>query len=452
MRFARILLLGVGLYAQAADAAPPIRSGGEVVAYVLGGRLELGGDEPLSLAEVSLRAAVYEPLYRLDAHGAVEPVLAAGPPIVEGQAITVPIKSGVVLHDGRPLEPTLVAEVLAAELNRGLWFAEAVVAHPKERAIVLTTSAPFPGVDRALASPSLLLNFDRGARRIGSGPFQVGNSPSGVWRLEAFLDHRDGRPYADALTFRRLASRAGVVSLLRRGEATLLFGASPKGSAPAAPLEVLVLDAGARPLRGLDQAAHHDLLSGLLDRERSVDRFFGEGAKATTRLDGVVELRPPATAPPIPPGAQLILRVPKDAAVPLRFLERLQLDLLRRGITVTLQREDGPPGGLLLDWEPCWAGPEADPIDRLSSLVAMSRRHGQELPFTKAALAIFFGASKDDQRSMVERLEGELRRNAGLIPIAVRRSAVGIRGDLLGVESSSQAALHFADAHFGELP
>ncbi|MBK6684106.1 MAG: hypothetical protein IPG45_06495 [Deltaproteobacteria bacterium] len=445
-------LLWVGGLANVAQAAPPIPPGGEVVTYVLGGRLELGSDEPLSLAEFSLRAAVYEPLYRFNSEGQVEPVLAAGPPIIEGLTTTIPIKSGVVLHDGRDLEPALVAEALAAELNRGLWFAQGVVAHPKDRAIVLTTLAPFEGIDRALASPSLLLHFDRGPGRIGSGPFQVGSAPNGVWRLDPFLAHRDGRPFLDALTWRRLASRAGVVSLLRRGEATVLFGASPKGSAVAAPLEVLVLDAGARPLRGLDQAAHHDLLSGLLDRARWVDRFFGEGTKATSRLDGVAEDRPPETSPPIPPGAQLTLRVPKDAPVPLRFLERLQLDLLRRGITVTLQREDGPPGGLLLDWEPCWAGPEADPIDRLSSLLSVSRRHGREPPFTKEVLTNFLGATKNQQQILLESMERDLRRNTGLIPIAVRRAAVGIRADLLGVESGSQASLHFADAHFLESP
>lgn len=449
--------------APSALAAPPPSYGGELVAYVLGGPLSLGHGEPRSLAEATLRAAVFEPLYAQDDQGTVLPILADGPPRLEGTTALIPIRAQVVLHDGRLLTAERVIAALVAKDGpaESWWFlagrtpAErraSIQLHPSGSAVQLTLMAPFPDLARALAAPGRGLDFGGNGLAVGSGPFRVEQPVGEGPRLLPFLGHRDGRPYVDALTFRRLASRAGVVSLLRRGEATVLFGAAERGHGAPSPDEVLVLDAGAAPLLGLDAAQHHDLFDAILERERIVQRFFPEDTRSARRLDGATGPAATSQAPAIPPGAKLTLRVEKDTPVPLRFLERLQLDLLRRGLTVTLAREPGDARALGLEWEIVWAGPDADPIDRLSQLVAVARRHGRPLPLSPEQAATFISATRDARATQVEALEQALRRSAGLVPIAARRIAVGLRPDLLGVRTPLQDALHFPDAQLPEAP
>jgi hypothetical protein len=423
--------------------------------------IALGDGPPESLAEDSANQAVYEPLYTIAANAAPEPVLAAGPAVLQGNEVTIKLRRGVILHDGSELD---AERVITALLRPGgplgtLLF----VSGARQRAatgngnvgiratapdtLVFTLIAPYEGLPLLLAEPGAEIAVPSGDRLIGTGPFKITASSADRVRLEPHPFHRDGRPFLDALELKRHVSRSGVVSLLRRGEATIVFGApEPASGALEGTPELLVLDASKRPFAGLDEIAHHDLLDAALPRERLAARFLGASARPASRLDG--KSGPPEKAP----GATKMsatLRVPKDAAIAHRFLERLQLDLLRGGVTVTIDRsEERRANALSLGWVPISAGSsDAARLHGLLRLAAFVRR----ADLLADSELIAFAASAE-RGAVVDRLEATLRRGAGLVPIAVRRSELAVRADLESVIVSPSGAARLADARFKELP
>lgn len=456
-----LLLLAPAL----ADAAPRTPYGSELLVYVYGQPIVTTPAELAGPADATLQLALYERLYRIEDGKLVEQ-LASGPPVVEGRRVTVPLKTGVRLHDGRTLTAAMVAaslKRLVATDSRAAYVGAYVRGGPqtlagknpplgiraKGSSIVFDLNADHPDFPRVLASAhaAIVVAASGRAALLGTGPFMFGSRGArGEIELRPFLGHRRGRPFLDRIRFRPHASRFGAASIAKKQDG-FVFGVPD--TAERRPPKLLSWPSGetlalvVNPKTGGPELAR--AIDAALNRRRLASRFLGADAVPTDRL---LDFNGPKTKtdPPKAANRSAALLVSKSSRASHRLADRIQLDLLRAGISVRIERiaasrlEARKRAGdydLLLDTLTSGAPATKHPADRLHALLSI-------------AASIYRLDAIDPTTLSLDRLdeaEAAVRTSLGIVPIARRRAAVAPAPDFDDTQIDPAGALRLADAH-----
>lgn len=507
--------LSPSLRSPGALGAPKTPYGGHAAAVVWGEAVALDPKAARTPAEASAAGMLYETLYRINERGDLEPLLASDLPEWRGRDLVIPLRRGVPLHDGRVLTAADVMRALVSLLDPGssgahvLW----AVTGASDRlsgatsrigiqpsadggGIILELRAPYPEFPRLLASPRAAIAIPSSTTSsesrvpnhpdtafVGSGPWLLSSEgPSGALDLAPFPLHRVGRPFLDRFEFRPLASRFDALSELRRRDASIVFGVpDPKAakyhvlleetlrgpskfsgaSLPAAsalPREVVLISRGAL-LPTLQSESAHAALGRAINRAISA-QLLGPRAVPTATL---LEPSEPGPHPSFPPTStpwrrtEATLLVSRDDLVSRRLAERVQLDLLRVGVSVVIERVPHPmiearkkdrQYELLIDTIFADGPPSARPIDRLHALLSIAADFGMLGEIALDEEIISFTIADDPTRSeKLSALESHVRRRCGLIPIAARTPSVAIPKVLADLRVTPFGALDVSDTY-----
>ncbi len=453
-----------------AIGAPRTPYGGALVGYVWSA-LE---------SEATVERALYEPLYTLDVEGHLVPRLADGPPAVDGNRVTISLRPHLSAHDGTPVTAAGVAAWLTSLARRDARasFIVLPIAGAAERisgrdvalramaldetTLLIELAHPHPDYARLLAGAQAGVKLPGGA---GAGPFQdSGAAEKGGVVLVPFLQHFVGRPFLDRVELRPLASRFGTTAIAKKDQAALVFGTPDSGRPEPvralawpsfAPREVLVLSIGERLA-----ARRPELVTALdaaVNRGRLASRYLdGEATPAFTFLEGKA---PPEGPEPPPAGIEARLLVAKEARAGHRFAERVQLDLHRAGVIVTIERrsteelERARMSGdyeLMIDVTLPDAPRTSRPIDRLHGLLSIGASYGRPGFADPELLRRFFAAKEEQREAVLRQIDRALRTSVGLVPLASRTPSIAVREDLMGVAITPSGAIDLADVFLRE--
>lgn len=472
-----LLALAPGL----AQSAPRPVYGGQLTAYVFGPPLNLSPRRAPRAADRAAQAALFEPLYTLSPTGDLIPVLASGPIQVQGKHLFIPLRQQVRLHDGRLLTPALVGEALQSKLHTsaahvlvpiaGFYEATAGTGRlawsvdTERHGLNIELMQAYPSYPHLLAAAHAAIAVPSAStqRQVGTGPFSLkARSARGGVRLQPFLQHWRGRPYLDSVVFKMHASRSGAATWARRSKPSLLFGVpDARGIAPdvlhwpsatEAPSELRVLRVGQPALRAVVDEG--------LRRGHLVRKFMDARAQPTQRLlPGLGDLTKSADAPAPRHSMAVKLLVCQTDRLGWPFAKRVQLDLLRVGITATLERVDGPtldarlraPGldivlaGLLED-----APSTATHADALHRLLSIASAVGSPDAVPAEELGVFLAADPQTQLLLLPEIEARLRERLGIVPIAIRAPGLMVQVPFQGWYVDSRGALMLEDSRFLE--
>lgn len=489
-----LLLLGALL-----SSAPRVPYGGTATALVYGAPLSLDPRAICTAADASLSALIYEPLYLIDETGSLVPQLARALPELRGNTLTVPLRTDVVFHDGKPLLASGVAKYFLsladersnssfivtpvrgalARLGGDLSARVAISANDAEASVSFELIEAYEGFARLLASPRAAIPGASiaakdeifGLRGVGTGPFAAGDSAQrnneGL-TLVPFRGHLSGRPYLDALQVKVAVSRFGTISLLKRADAAVVFGVPDVRAAKhhlivpwdrkRLPLELTVLAIG----DGIGELATSEgrkAIDQVLDRPTLARRFLGNGAEAASTLFGELE----STAALAPgrerAGMRATLIVSQGDPEAKRVAERVQLDLLRAGITVIIEkvpiatlesRRKDRRYDLMIDTIYADGQPGGSSIDRLHALLSVAAMRGVPTAIGETELSAFLRRSEEGRRGELTTLEKEIRLRAGIVPIAARAPVIGVQKTLLRWRQAPLGTIELADAYFNE--
>ncbi|ACY16931.1 ABC transporter substrate-binding protein [Haliangium ochraceum] len=302
----------------AAESRP--RYGGSVAAGLLGEPVHVDPAHARSHAELTLAGLLFDALYRIGARDAggrvqLEPHLAAALPSVEatasGALARIPIRPGVMFHDGRALS---AADVLASLRRLGTTPARWVLSDVRrierdgDAVLLHLDAAATSDAERAALGERLALALSasasaitpggavpRASNPVGSGPFRVRAVDRRRRRIQlaAHDAHFAGRPYLDSLELRwfedasgeAAAYEVGALALSQRG-AVAYPGHRPKHQTVQAtgPTAVLVYAGAGRRARMRSAAARRALSLAL---DRSGMRGIGTGERVEPALTPV---------------------------------------------------------------------------------------------------------------------------------------------------------------------
>jgi MarR-like DNA-binding transcriptional regulator SgrR of sgrS sRNA len=184
------------------ELPPPY--GGRAIVSLTSAPVSLEPSEATTYAESTLTSLLYDGLYGLDAAGRIEATLASALPSVgaDAQTARIPIRRGVLLHDGRELRAAdVVASLKRAQERRGPWLAPVKRIARDGDVVVLSLTRPTPELAMLLATPSLAISV-AGPRPLGTGPFRIVTNAAKRLELGAFADHFAGRPPLETLVLR----------------------------------------------------------------------------------------------------------------------------------------------------------------------------------------------------------------------------------------------------------
>lgn len=444
--FGAALFLSFG----SAAAAPPARYGGSLG---LEGVRGLDAPSTATPALITASGARFEGLYARTDAGCV-PQLAEAPIEWSADRARIRLRPKLALHDGRVLGASEVvawleralrsgspAAHLAPFVRGGLDWLEGrgdgpAVRIVDERTLELGLIAPLPELECLLARPEMRV-FARDSRGVpvGTGPFA--RHPRDPSRLVAFTAHREGRPFLDELVL-----GGGSPSTARLG-----FGA---GRSCPNVRELLVLAVGrlSPPVEAWQRVA------SAIDRQRLVDRFLPPGSAPA---HGLLEEGMPVPAPSGPANGTLhaVLVVPEDLPGGLALAQRAQLELLRAGVSVTLEsrtrgavealREHGRYE-LLLDRVA--VGTSASPFEALTELLALGTRFGRPDLAPAAWLEAVFRADPDGAERQVSRFAAEVRQTLRIAVLAEIPQGPRLPEGLSGARTTPACGVALADAHW----
>lgn len=408
-RVAWALVMSTGLLAGAARSAPPPRYGGVLGLYA--------SDRTFPFAQEQLEALTREPLFRRGPDGAPVPVLARSLESVGGELRLV-LRDDVLLHDGRRLDAPgvvgwledlaqpgarrghLVLPLEGARLRLSGQSAALGARVIDAHTVGLRLAHPFPDLARLWAGPRSGLEFSRGQKRAGTGPFFLGRHPLEV---RAFSHHREGRPYVDGVELQRVASDFGLETRAGGKDAWVLGAGVTE--CPSWALFPVLLVRGTAPARvRVDQ---------LIDRPRLARRFLPPGSKPARRFFGAP--RPTAGADRRALDAVLL---PGRSPGANTLAKRIQLDLTRGGVTTAIAREPQPGSTLVLELITLALEVPAQPLDRLTMLMGLAARLGRAEAIPAGRLQSLAASPAWRHGALVDRLEAELRETLNLVLLA----------------------------------
>lgn len=265
-----------------------------------------------------IAAAVFDPLYRVDGSGMLQPVLAEGMPArtAAANAVVVRVRAGLRFHHGRGVTAGDVVATLrrAGAFETSAWAVAPLVrvgtqldvrALDRQTVEIRTTLDPVR-VARLLAVPTLSIvpaRFDP-TRPSGTGPFQVAPLRAGNVSLAAFRDAATGGPYLDRVVFDPPRSRNDELRALELGAidgswiAPSLYRRTPARpvasvEGPSLAMVLLVLN-GSRP--ALREAAVRAHVAAAIDREALAPAGIVARAEIASGPAGIT----PRTEPSVP--------------------------------------------------------------------------------------------------------------------------------------------------------
>jgi MarR-like DNA-binding transcriptional regulator SgrR of sgrS sRNA len=406
-----------------------------------------------SAADRLAEGLVHETLVRVTAEGTPIPSLASSWSIASGGSEwTLALAAGLSFHDGRSLtaedalrslrrfarSPSSLAKVFASQLLGGASFRAGTTEElpgllaPDPLHLVLRLAGPRALPLAPLASPAAAVTSPLGA---GAGPFMpTVRIPGRSVAVTSFEGHVRGRPYLDRIVLSQ-AERA-LPAELQSGALDLAQGET--GLSELSATLLLVLDPSRSPF---DRIEARRAVRSVMDT-RDLLRLVPGG-------DPTACLLSPALLPPLPDappqealvlGAQVPLAVSRD--VPALVSQRVVALLSSRGVEarVTVLSPEGAresrAGARLLLFSP--EVPEAGLA--LSELLSLSGSLAPSLDLAETEL------DPDRRRALLERAEGELRREGVLIPLATVPVSFGARRGLHGARVDLSGRLVLEDA------
>ena len=309
-----------------------------------GGELALPAPEPVTALdpararthfEATLASAVFDGLYEVRPSGAIEPVLADGPPIVEGTTATIRLRPGLLHHAGRPLTARHVVRSLlrVSSVPEASWLLGAIATENGRLAI--------REVDARTLTIELARRGNLARRPIGTGPFHARLDGRGGVELNIFRRAPDAPSWLNRVRFAAPVARDEEIRAFELGRIDgSWWGRSLYGGEPVRPAATATAPATAPILlvpnraRALRAGALWGGLAAIVDRRR-LERV-GLTASAT--------LAPALPAPSLPAPAPLPrgtrLRMLARAAHPLevRLAEALAGILDEHGVQLEVER------------------------------------------------------------------------------------------------------------------
>lgn len=297
-----IAILAVATTLAHAETRPDY--GGTVTATLLGEPVSLDPVDARTHAEVTVVGLVFDALYRLEADGSVVPHLAAGMPrAIDGGKTLIPLRPGVVFHDGSALDADDVLASLQRLFNSDAgWIVGGLQTIARHGDDLEVTIADASELAAALAAPQASITPDGVAPSakapVGSGPFRVGAIERGKRKLvlAAHDEHFAGRPHLDGLELRWFTDADAEAGQFEEGKlhvsargATVFAGARPKYKADEAEGPSTVLS-----FVGFGKA--HPAITGDKDFRRALDLALARGGLTSS---GTGERVAP-TADPVP--------------------------------------------------------------------------------------------------------------------------------------------------------
>lgn len=416
--------------------AQPPTYGGEIVSYVYGDDVTAEPSRTRTAADAAAHAAVYEGLYAESDEG-LRPVLARDLPRTDGSRVVVPLRREVLMHDGRPLSPRRVIEALAriADSPSGAYVLAPIrrrrgrlAITPDDGGFALEIELRYPDPDFAflLASDHARLAWPvPPGLTVGTGPFR--------WirprELGPFLGYRDGRPFLDRIVWRPYASRFGAGSLADQGQVPV-FGVPKPTRAVEGAGSWLVLQVGSRAGGDAKRERIRRHVSRALRRDRILRRYHGPHDQPAAGF--IVD---PLTDPKskVEGIEKLELLAPQSLRFGYRLLERIQLDLFRSGLPAEIRWVEpavfddlsrrGQFGLRVLEVRP---GMRDDETSRatLHRIMSVAAALGRLSVIETADLALFAGADAQTRRTILRKIERDVRRASGTVVIGRLAPAV----------------------------
>lgn len=166
-----------------------------VLAAVGSTRPRYGGTLRVQVAELPVLEAspmVAETLVRSDERGEIQPMLARSwQRDAEGKRWRFFLRSRVVMHDGTPLTPAIVAAALGAGASVS-----------GQQVVVVAEPAGAEVLERLAGSKGAITKRGADGSVIGTGPFRVSKvEPGRRATLAAFEEHWAGRPFLDSVEY-----------------------------------------------------------------------------------------------------------------------------------------------------------------------------------------------------------------------------------------------------------
>jgi MarR-like DNA-binding transcriptional regulator SgrR of sgrS sRNA len=494
---ALILGLALAVPSRARGEARPAY-GGEATATLLGEPVHVDPVAARTHAEVTLAGLVFDTLYRTgdrDAQGRVQvtPHLAAALPAPAPGAgptvVRVPIRPGIVFHDGSRLGPADVAASLRRLATSDAGWLVAAIERVEHDAtdVILHLGAPVPAEALALAlsAPAAAITprgqAPRESALVGSGPFRVTrvDRRRGRIQLAAHDQHVAGRPYLDRLDLRwfeganqeAAAYEVGSLALSLRGAVAYADHRPKYETLEAAGPATLLVYVGAGASGAMSHAEARRALSLALDRDGM--RGIGTGERVVPALDPVpVAMGGPAPAPA--QGRPSMERAQAALARARRADRRLE-DALGRGRSLEILIDRTRPDDREVAEKVAAALFRLGVPAHISAVAAAdwhARRGAADLyigllalpaPGPDLALAAAFAAGGDAwaRTALARGLLGAAERDAArrafderlpVIPLFHRAVRVHHRSDLRGVALDDAARPGLADVFFAGQP
>jgi peptide/nickel transport system substrate-binding protein len=213
---------------------------------IIAGRSRIDTVDPAgasTIGAMQLLSAIGDPLYAVRADGSIEPRLAAALPRVsaDGLRVQVPLRRGVLFHDGTPfdaaamvfsLERFMAIGTLSYLLGDRVTAVRAVDPHTLE----LRLRKPFGAIAQLLSainltplSPAAYRSHGRrqlSDRFVGTGPYRLTFYTPQQQRLEPFRRYWGRQPANDGLDLIALSNSTALFGALQSGEVDGLLSQS----------------------------------------------------------------------------------------------------------------------------------------------------------------------------------------------------------------------------------
>lgn len=221
--------------APSVPASLPHMAGGEITVHARSPVATTPSGPLRNALDLATISALYAPLYEQASDGTVVPVLAAGPPTLEGSSLRVPLREGITIQRRKPLTASAIARALAPAL-----------ADPRHNWVFGVGSAVTVVGDANELLFRGLTDADALARGLSGLPYRVAVPGTG-----AFVSKREvgstvlranrtsplGAPFVDLVRIKDPLERSRELIELELGQLDGSFqGDSAYGGAPARPL------------------------------------------------------------------------------------------------------------------------------------------------------------------------------------------------------------------------
>ena len=196
-----------------------------------------------SIGAIQLLSAIGDTLYTIDAGGQVRPKLAASLPQVsaDGLTVRVPLRQGVLFHDGTPFNAAAMAFTLQRFLAIGklsylLGDRVQRVRALSQYTLELRLKRPFGAIAPLLSATNLTplsptayrdhTNRFLNDRFVGTGPYKLTFFSSQQQRLEPFAGYWGQRPANGGINLVTLSNSTALYGALVSGEVDVLLSTS----------------------------------------------------------------------------------------------------------------------------------------------------------------------------------------------------------------------------------